>query len=188
MSVQSQIDRIAESVADAFSAVTAKGVSVPSGTKVDGLANLISSIVTGGKVTTEVYDITIASDLGQPTGNNSIHTLLTGNAFIKANVSKASFAVLLYPSVDIAGGSNIVHGVYHGNANIGSTGGARYGFCYLSTSATAISMIAMTVKVSGSSYNVSFRAKSTGNLDMYIANNRTLKAGSYTLVLMCWED
>lgn len=47
MSVQSQIARISDAVSDAFSALTQKGVSVPSGTKVDGLASLISTIKTG---------------------------------------------------------------------------------------------------------------------------------------------
>lgn len=152
-----------------------------------GFVNAISAIETGGKVTMEVYDITIASDLGQPTGNNSIPTILTANAFVKANINKDTFAVLMYPATPIDGGSSIVHGVYHGNANIASSGNPRYGFCYLSSSATVTGTIVMTGKVNTTAYNVCFRAKSTGNLDMYIANNRTLKAGSYKLILMCAE-
>lgn len=48
MSVQSQIDRISDAVQDAIAAITEKGVTVPDGTKVDGLAALISAIEAGG--------------------------------------------------------------------------------------------------------------------------------------------
>lgn len=48
MSVQTQIDRLETAKNAIVSAITGKGVSVPSGTKLDGLAALIASIVTGG--------------------------------------------------------------------------------------------------------------------------------------------
>ena len=48
MSVQTQIDRISGAVADALAALSAKGVTVPAGTKVDGLAALIAAIEAGG--------------------------------------------------------------------------------------------------------------------------------------------
>lgn len=48
MSVQSQIDRLETAKNAIVSAITGKGVSVPSGTKMDGLAALIEAITTGG--------------------------------------------------------------------------------------------------------------------------------------------
>ena len=48
MSVQSEIDRIAGAKSDISTAITNKGVTVPSGTKLDGMAALIDSIVSGG--------------------------------------------------------------------------------------------------------------------------------------------
>ena len=48
MSVQTQIDRISGAVSDALAALTEKGVTVPDGTKVDGLAALIESIEADG--------------------------------------------------------------------------------------------------------------------------------------------
>lgn len=48
MSVQTQIDRISVAVSAALAALTEKGVTVPDGTKVDGLAALIESIEAGG--------------------------------------------------------------------------------------------------------------------------------------------
>ena len=48
MSVQSEIDRIAGAKSDISTAITNKGVTVPSGTKLDGMAALIDSIESGG--------------------------------------------------------------------------------------------------------------------------------------------
>lgn len=48
MSVQTQIDRISDAVSAAKAALTEKGVTVPDGTKVDGLAALIAAIEAGG--------------------------------------------------------------------------------------------------------------------------------------------
>ena len=48
MSVQTQIDRISGAVQSALAALTEKGVTVPEGTKVDGLAALIAAIEAGG--------------------------------------------------------------------------------------------------------------------------------------------
>ena len=48
MSVQTQIDRISGAVSAALDALTEKGVTVPAGTKVDGLAALIAAIEAGG--------------------------------------------------------------------------------------------------------------------------------------------
>ena len=48
MSVHSEIDRIAGAKSDIATAITNKGVTVPSGTKLDGMAALIDSISGGG--------------------------------------------------------------------------------------------------------------------------------------------
>lgn len=48
MSIQTQIDRISESVSAALTALAEKGVTVPDDTKVDGLAALIAAIESGG--------------------------------------------------------------------------------------------------------------------------------------------
>lgn len=47
MSVQTQIDRISGAVSAALTALSEKGVTVPAGTKVDGLAALIAAIESG---------------------------------------------------------------------------------------------------------------------------------------------
>lgn len=47
MSIQTQIDRISGAVSSALAALTEKGVTVPDGTTVDGLAALIAAIESG---------------------------------------------------------------------------------------------------------------------------------------------
>ena len=48
MSVQTEVTRLSNAKAAIASAITAKGVTVPSTTKIDGMASLIESIPTGG--------------------------------------------------------------------------------------------------------------------------------------------
>ena len=50
MSVQSEITRLTTAKSDISTAITNKGVTVPSGTKLDGMAALINSIESGGSV------------------------------------------------------------------------------------------------------------------------------------------
>ena len=65
MSVQTQIDRISGAVSAALAALSEKGVTVPAGTKVDGLAALIEAIEAGGGgVVFGVVTITSDSDSG----------------------------------------------------------------------------------------------------------------------------
>ena len=59
MSIQSEITRLSGNVTDAFTAITAKGVTVPSGSNSDDLYSLIMQISGGG---TEVISITDTSD------------------------------------------------------------------------------------------------------------------------------
>ena len=47
MSIQTEITRISGNVADALDAITAKGVTVPAGSKSDNLAYLILQITSG---------------------------------------------------------------------------------------------------------------------------------------------
>lgn len=151
-----------------------------------GFINAISRMETG-KVTTEVHDITIASDLGN--GKASENRLLTSNAFVKEHYAEDGFAVIWIPKTPIPlTAATVMHGAYHGNKNIGANNNVLYGFAYKSNSASAMGYAAMNVKVNGDGYNLSFRAKSTGNLDMYVGSNLILKAGTYRLVLLCWED
>lgn len=70
MSVQTQIDRISGAVSAALTALSEKGVEVPTGTKVDGLAALIAAIESGGGIPSNITELaggtyTAASDIRQ---------------------------------------------------------------------------------------------------------------------------
>lgn len=56
MSIQSEITRIASAKTDIADAIEAKGVTVPSSTKIDGYASLILQITAGGATITETTD------------------------------------------------------------------------------------------------------------------------------------
>lgn len=166
-------------------AIRSKGGSSASLAFPAGFINAISQIETG-KVTTEVHDFTFASDLGS--GTNTEKTLLTANDFVKANYAKAGFAVVMFNKSPIPmTAATVMHGAYHGNMNIGASDSVRYGIAYKSNSASALGMSVMTAKVSGDSYNMAFRAKSTGNLNLFVGGNLILKAGTYRVILICWE-
>lgn len=57
MSVQTEINRISSAKSAISTAITNKGVTVPSGTKIDGMATLIGQISTG----TDTSDATLNS-------------------------------------------------------------------------------------------------------------------------------
>ena len=130
---------------------------------------------------TEIHTITVASDLGA--GTNSTKTILSGDSFVKANYSADGFSAMLIPLAPVASATGVGHWVYHGNRNIGSTNVVRYGYYAYSSSASAVVCAVATAKLNGTGYNISLRANSSGNIDLYVASSRTIKAGTYLLVL-----
>lgn len=63
MSISSEITRISNAKTAIAESIANKGVTVPDGTKIDGMATLIDSIPTGGGGgNDEVYEITITED------------------------------------------------------------------------------------------------------------------------------
>lgn len=68
MSIQSEINRIAGAKSDIADAIEDKGVTVPSGTKLDGMANLIGQI-SGGS---EKLNSTQAADAYDPTATYAV--------------------------------------------------------------------------------------------------------------------
>lgn len=185
MSIQSQIDRINAVKARIGTNLVTQGVTVQPNAMLEEMAEQILSV--GGKVTTEVHEVTFASDLGN--GTNTDKAILTGNAFVKENYAKNGFAAMLIPvTPHPMTAASVSHGFYHGNLNIGASDAARYGFQYSSNSATNLGFLGMTAKISATNYNTCFRARSNGNLNIYVASNRRLPAGTYTLILLCWED
>ena len=86
MSVQSEITRLTTAKSDISTAITNKGVTVPSGTKLDGMAALIDSI-SGGE------DVIIKQVTFQP----SMNYLLSDNrSVVTHNCGKIPKAVFIF--------------------------------------------------------------------------------------------
>lgn len=86
MSVQSEIDRIAGAKSDISTAITNKGVTVPSGTKLDGMAALIDSI-SGGE------DVIIKQVTFRPSAN---YLLSSDKCVVTHNCGKIPKAVFIF--------------------------------------------------------------------------------------------
>ena len=86
MSVQSEIDRIAGAKSDISTAITNKGVTVPSGTKLDGMAALIDSI-SGGE------DVIIKRVTFKPPAN---YLLSDNRCVVTHNCGKIPKAVFIF--------------------------------------------------------------------------------------------
>lgn len=131
-----------------------------------------------------VRNITISSALGN--GTNTTKTILTADAFVKEHYAHDGFFAVLIPASTVGTTTNVVTWLYVGNRNIGSTGCVRYGFAFYNSSASAVGYRPLTAKISGTNYNVALRAKSTGNVDLYVESARIVQAGDYTLFMGCW--
>ena len=86
MSVHSEIDRIAGAKSDIATAITNKGVTVPSGTKLDGMAALIDSI-SGGE------DVIIKQVTFKPSSN---YLLSDNRCVVTHNCGKIPKAVFIF--------------------------------------------------------------------------------------------
>ena len=86
MSVHSEIDRIAGAKSDIATAITNKGVTVPSGTKLDGMAALIDSI-SGGE------DVIIKQVTFNPSSN---YLLSNDKCVVTHNCGKIPKAVFIF--------------------------------------------------------------------------------------------
>ena len=73
---------------------------------------------------------------------------------------------------------------YYGNRAMIKAGATHYSVFVRSQGATSTpNYMPNTHKLTGSGYNVSFRAKSDGKLTMYRSNVYTIPAGDYLLLL-----
>lgn len=151
-------------------------------------ASAVVNVPTGGG--SDNYHV-IPITLNEIGGTAAVEpTILAGNAFVKANYSKESFFVMLIPlnvttSVHAA---KVVTWMYAGNRAIVNSKGAGYTVRAQNAGSSAYaSGYLNTAKVSGSGYVVSLRAKSSGNITLFVAAGYKVPAGNYLLVLALAE-
>lgn len=134
---------------------------------------------------TEIVDINIASNLGGSAA--TINTLVSGNAFAKANYSKAGFSVLLIPTSPVAYTSGAICGCWHGNTQFSTHSTAWRGYGTYWSSSSTVSVYLIATNVSGSTYQAGFRVNSSGNIVLYLPASRYLVAGQYKIVMTVAE-
>ena len=175
MSVQSQIDRIEQNVADTYAVLAGLGATMPTKLHSDNLAQTAQNV----KMVAEVHTVTLASDV---TGAKEV-TLLSGNAFIKKHYNNEWFSVVLIANSP-TGATGVVTFNYHGNRVLA---GANEGIGFRYTSATAVGTQPLNAAISADGWSQHMRVKSSGNLTQYLAANYVLAAGTYTIILICAE-
>lgn len=149
----------------------------------DGFISAIEQIaVGGGAVSGEVRDITLEAS----TSNEFM--LLFRNGFVAANYLKNGFLALLFQVTPRAAAASEIYSVVHGNLNLGASGSKIYGWSvkggYGSVSATSITK---TVDEEVATKETRFSTDDAGSLSVVLANGVYLSAGTYKLVLLCFD-
>lgn len=101
MSIQSEITRISGNISDALDVIVAKGVTVPSGSNSDDLADLIAQITGGGGAIYQDQDGYLVLDDQGGDGGGGV-TAATGEITIASDVaSPTSSQSFLFPGLDL---------------------------------------------------------------------------------------
>lgn len=131
-----------------------------------------------------IYTIPITVSTALGAGTNKNQSVLTGHDFVKSHYADENFFAMWFPvNATTAVDSGNVGMVYHGNRAMITTKSTYHGYFIRSTGAAANpGFVGNTAKLSGSGYNVSLRANSSGNINLYVASSYTVPAGDYLLV------
>lgn len=100
MSIQTQIDRISGAVSSALAALTEKGVTVPDGATVDGLADLIAAIEAGGGGDSGNFDFSNLGGVNTAISGTFVTTELTMYHYIDTGLYNLTPKLALYYTED----------------------------------------------------------------------------------------
>lgn len=137
------------------------------------------STLQGMKAVAEIHTITLASDVK----GAKEQILLSDNDFIKKHYNSEWFSVVMFANSPTAAVGAIPFN-YHGNRKIGAS---NTGIGYRYTSASAVGTAALTYNISAEGWGQHMRVNSAGKLSQYLHTDYILKAGSYTIILICAE-
>lgn len=167
----------------------------PSGTKsittngTHDVTNYASAIVAVPVPTQNIYTIPITVSTALGAGTNTNHNILSGHDFVKAHYADDNFFAMWIPvNATTAVDSGVAGMVFHANRALITAKNTIYGIFLRSTGATAApNFMANTAKLNGTGYNVSLRANSSGDINLYVASAYTVPAGNYMLVIGLME-
>lgn len=153
------------------------------------VTNYASAVVNVPASAQKMYTIPITLSSALGAGTTKTQVILSGHDFVKAHYNDENFFAMWVPLNATTAVANGVAGfVYQGNRALLTAKTAVYGGVFRSTGETANpSLMIATAKVSGTGYNVSLRAASSGNINLYVASTYTVPAGDYLLILGLME-
>ncbi len=127
MSVQTEITRIESAKTAISTAIEGKGVTVPEGTKLDGLAALVASIEAGGALPFEIKTGTftfsenttdafsVQTDLDYSSSNKVLCAIFYETAYYSSAHPKLYFGMGIFTGVGKETTKNVLYGLTSGN-------------------------------------------------------------------------
>lgn len=159
-------------------------INITENNKTVDVTNYASAVVNIPTSAQNFYTIpyTVSTALGA--GANKNQVILTGHDFVKAHYADENFFAMWIPlNATTAAPSGVAGFVYHGNRALLTAKATVCGLFLRSTGETAnANWMANSAKLSGKGYNVSLRAASSGNINLYVASSFTVPAGNYLLI------
>lgn len=130
--------------------------------------------------------ITISADQGNGTATNT--TVLSADEFIKKHYADENLSITMIPLFTPVAESTVVAWIWHSNRIISAAKSSYYGFGAQSAgTASHAAIVLNTAALTGNTYAVGFRVKSSGDVQLYTRANSIVKAGNYMLILTCTD-
>ena len=128
--------------------------------------------------------ISIGADQGN--GTNSNLTVLSGDDFVKKHYSNENFSVTMIPLFTPVAENTVTSFIWHGNRNVITSKSSYYGLSSKSLGTGSHAQFnLLTAALNGTTYTNGFRAKNSGDLQLYTPSASIVKAGNYMLILTC---
>ena len=128
--------------------------------------------------------ISIGADQGN--GANSNLTVLSGDDFVKKHYSNENFSVTMIPLFTPVAENTVTSFIWHGNRKVITSKSSYYGLSSKSMGTGSHAQFnLLTAALNGTTYTAGFRAKNSGDLQLYTPSASIVKAGNYMLILTC---
>ena len=178
MSIQTELTRITNAKAAIKTAIEGKGVTVPDGTLLDGMASLIESIEAGGGGSLQGFKFMATGTITPAADISSNYTVNVGGAF---GIWDVRYTVIcLFPeNIRSFVTKGTINFIISGNTRVSSTGGAT---SYFNSSGAELALsYGLIDKPSTGTDNYSFTINCSSSYKMIASN-------TYRWVMLTRED